>query len=58
MHLFFLLSTVRQKEEKKGASLREPLRVNFLRFLFFGIVGSLGDIFDLGGFDYMVLDGF
>ena len=55
MHLFFTLNSRRLK---KGASLREPLRVKFLRFLSFGILGSLGDILDLGRFDLMVLDCF
>ena len=34
------------------------LGVIFLRFLPYGILGSLGDILDFGGFDWMVLDGF
>ena len=32
--------------------------VIFWRFLPYGILGSLGDIFDFYGFDEMVLDGF
>ena len=30
----------------------------FLRVLPYGILRSLGDILDVGGFDQMVLDGF